>query len=529
MFRLRFAPSPTGHLHVGNARTALFNWLMARRAGGTLILRIEDTDAGRSTLESERAIVDDLRWLGLDWDEGIDKGGVHGPYRQSERLSIYTAHAARLVETGHAYRCFCSAQTLEADRRAALAEGRPPKYAGRCRALDAAGVAQRLAAGERPVIRLRVPVGREVRFDDLVRGLVSVHTDVIGDAVLVRSDGTPAYNFAVVVDDGLMRVTHVVRGEDHISNTPRQILLYEGFGWTPPRFGHLSLVMGPDHTPLSKRHGATSVAEFRQRGYLPEALANYLALIGWGPASSAHEGPHAAPGDAGSRVAPHSGASAPSEEILPLEELARRFRIEDVSHSAGVFDVDKLAWVNRHYLKAAAPDRLVDLSRPYLEAAGWIRGPVGPAAHAWLSRALPSAAASVDRLEQVPDRLRLVFAWDTASVLADTTLAAELHERRPVLEVLAAELTASPRLTDRERFRAMAARIKDRTGAKGRALFHPIRVALTGAASGPELDVLVPAIDTAADLPADDGLAPVMGCRERALAIVGALGPRSEA
>jgi nondiscriminating glutamyl-tRNA synthetase len=493
--RLRFAPSPTGHLHVGNARTALFNWLLARHAGGMLLLRIEDTDAERSTRASEQAIIDDLRWMGLDWDEGIGAGGDCGPYRQSDRHEIYGAHAALLLERRHAYRCFCSPETLEADRQAAKAAGRPPKYVGRCRDVAPEDAARRVEAGEHAVIRLRVPVGREVTFVDLVRGAVTFHTDVIGDPVLVRSDGSPAYNFAVVVDDGLMGITDVVRGEDHISNTPRQILLYEAFGWTPPRFGHLSLVMGPDHTPLSKRHGVTSVAEFKAKGYLPEALVNYLALIGWSPG-----------GD---------------EELLPLDELARRFEISAVSRSAGVFDEDKLAWVNRHYLKAAAPARLVEWSLPFLAAAAQVTGDLTAGARAWLEAVVPAAAASVDRLAQIPERLRVVFDFDAAAALADEALARELGEpgARDVVAALAGELAAAPRVDDREAFRALAGRVKNRTGQKGRTLFHPIRVALTGAAEGPELDLIVPAIDRAADLPEGSGLASVIGCRERAAAM----------
>src|SRR5688572_28303039 len=268
--RVRFAPSPTGHLHVGNARTALFNWLLARHHGGTFILRIEDTDVQRSTRESELAIADDLRWMGLQWDEGIEAGGDVGPYRQSERLDIYADYAHQLTERRLAYHCFCSAEKLDADRKALLAQGLPPKYPGTCRGMLKEEAERRVAAGEQPVIRLRVPTGREVVFRDLVRGPVTFHTEVIGDPVLVRSDGMPAYNYAVVIDDALMKVTHVIRGEDHISNTPRQLLLYEAFGYTPPVFAHLSLVMGPDHAPLSKRHGATSVKEFRDKGYLPE-------------------------------------------------------------------------------------------------------------------------------------------------------------------------------------------------------------------------------------------------------------------
>src|SRR4051812_18837205 len=321
--RVRFAPSPTGKLHVGNARTALFNWLLARGQGGTFVLRIEDTDVERSTAESEAAIIDDIRWLGLDWDEGPDTGGPHGPYRQSERADLYARYAQQLVETGHAYPCFCSREQLEADREQALAGGRPARYAGTCRRLSKEQAAQRIAAGAKPALRFRIPDNHEVRFVDAVRGEVRFHTDVIGDPIIVRGEGVPAYNFAVVVDDALMGITHVVRGEDHISNTPRQILLYEALGFVPPAFAHLALVMGPDHTPLSKRHGATSVAEFRSRGYLPEALVNYLALIGWSPGND--------------------------EELLPMAEMARRFSLEDVGVSAGGVDEEKLGWAKRPY------------------------------------------------------------------------------------------------------------------------------------------------------------------------------------
>jgi glutamyl-tRNA synthetase len=469
---------------VGNARTALFNWLLARHAGGTFVLRIEDTDVERSTRESERSIVADLRWMGLHWDEGVDAGGEAGPYRQSERLSIYAGQAQRLLDDGKAYRCFCSAERLDADRAALLAQGLPPKYVGRCRGIDPEQARARATAGEPAVIRLRVPPDRAVTFRDEVRGPVAFHTDVIGDPVLVRSDGMPAYNFAVVVDDGLMRITHVVRGEDHISNTPRQVLLYEALGWLPPTFAHLALVMGPDHSPLSKRHGATSVAEFRAKGYLPEALVNYLALIGWSP------------GD--------------GEELLPLDEMARRFELSRVAHSAGVFDEDKLAWANRHYLKSCAPTALVDQAVPFLRGRAIVTGELSAAARAWLATFVPSVASSVDRLSQLPDRLQTVFF--PAMVGAD----GPSTDERDVVVALAEELAASDRLIDRETFRAATDRLKRRTGKKGRALLHPIRVALTGVHEGPELDVLVPAIDCAADLAPDSGLAPVVGCRERA-------------
>lgn len=496
--RLRFAPSPTGRLHVGNARTALFNWLLARGHGGTFILRIEDTDAERSTPASEAGILDDLRWLGLDWDEGPDIGGPHGPYRQSERLALYAAHADRLLATGQAYYCFCTAEELERDRARQLAHQLPTKYAGRCRQLLPDDAQRRRAAGEPAAIRFKVPHGREVVFDDRVRGRVAWHTDVIGDFVLVRSEGRPAYNFAVVVDDGLMGVTDVIRGEDHVSNTPRQLLLYEALGYVPPRFAHLALVMGPDHAPLSKRHGATSVGEFRARGYLPEALRNYLALVGWSPG---HD-----------------------DEVLPVDELARRFSVDAVSKSAGVFDVAKLDWMNRTYMKQADPARLGALMTPHLRDAGYLTAPDEEGA-AFLASLTPMVAGAVDRLEEAPARLRFLFVFDAAAALAREDVAAEFGhgDARGVVAALAEALETAGPLTDRDAYRALVARVKEASGQKGRALFHPIRVALTGETGGPELDLAAPAIDRGAALAPSSGLVPIRSCRHRARAFANAL------
>ena len=501
--RVRFAPSPTGHLHVGNARTALFNWLLARGHDGTFILRIEDTDAERSTRESEESILEDLRWLGLEWDEGPDTGGAGGPYRQSERLHLYTSYANELLAGGHAYYCFCAPQKLEADRRAMLAAGRPPRYAGTCRAVSPEEARRRLDAGERAVVRFRVPEHIDVSFQDLVRGEVTFSTDVIGDPVLVRSDGRPAYNFAVVVDDALMEITHVIRGEDHISNTPRQVLLYRALGFGPPRFAHLSLVLGPDHTPLSKRHGATSVAEFRERGYLPEALMNYLALIGWSPRSGGGQTPNDA-------------------ELMPMDELARRFALEDVGHSAGVFDPEKLAWMNRHYMKMASPGRMAAESARFFQVRGFLKRKTD-IAMAYIESILPMAVGSVDRLEEVPDRLAFLFAYDAPAALQRPAVAEVLHEpgAREVIAALPDAIDGP--LMDRDAFRAMANRVKEKTGQKGKALFHPIRVALTGEGGGPELDLAVPAIDRGAQLSAEAGLAKIISTRERAKAFAAAL------
>lgn len=494
--RVRFAPSPTGHLHVGNARTALFNWLLAHGKDGTFILRIEDTDAERSTRESEQGILNDLRWLGLEWDEGPDVGGLHGPYRQSERLHLYASYANELIASGHAYYCFCSAQKLEDDRKSMLDAGLPPRYAGTCRNIPPDEAQKRIDAGEKPVVRFRVPESTDVSFDDLVRGEVTFNTEVISDPVLLRSAGRPAYNFAVVVDDALMEITHVIRGEDHISNTPRQVLLYQALGFAPPEFGHLALVKGPDHTPLSKRHGATSVAEFRARGYLPEALVNYLALIGWSPG-----------GD---------------EELLPVEELARRFAIEDVGHSAGVFDQEKLSWMNRHYMKEAAPARLAAESMRYFLARGYVKRRTDESVE-YVSSILPMAVGSVDRLEEIPDRVRFVFDFDAAAAMGRDEIAHVLREpaAREVIAALAREIEGP--LLDRDAFRVVANRVKSATGQKGKALFHPIRVALTGEGGGPELDLAVPAIDRGATLAPQAGVAKIASSRERADAFARAI------
>jgi len=500
--RLRFAPSPTGQLHVGNARTALFNWLMARGQGGTFIVRIEDTDVERSTRESEQTILDDLHWLGLEWTEGVEAGGEHGPYRQTERLHIYRAHAIELLSSGKAYHCFCSAEQLEADRQDALKSGKPPKYTGRCRGVSREDARKRIENGEAAVIRFRVPDTGSVSFDDIVRGPLSFDIDVIGDFVLLRSNGVPAYNFAVVIDDALMQITHIVRGEDHISNTPRQVLIYQAFGWRPPIFAHVPYVLGPDHAPLSKRHGATSVKEFRDRGYLPEALTNYLALIGWSPGEG--------------------------EELLPLEELARRFRLENVGHSAGVFDPEKLAWVNRHYLKSADHRRLADLALPYLQQAGWISTATS-ADLEFLTQIVPAAAASVDRLEQVPGRLSFLFDYSAERALETPQIREEANGARTVIDALAAELATSGPLLDREAFRAAATRVREKTGQKGKALFHPIRLALTGEAEGLELDLAVPAIELGAALDASSGIRRIPSARERAVQFASALSQQPKA
>ncbi len=304
--RVRFAPSPTGPFHIGGARSALFNWLLARKEGGKFILRIEDTDLERSTRESEENIKEALRWLGIDWDEGVDVGGPYGPYRQTERLGIYREYTDKLLAAGHAYHCYCSEEELEAERQALSAKGETPRYLGRCRSLTDADRARFAAEGRKATVRFKVPENKQIIFTDLVRETVSFESSGIGDFVIVKSDGIPVYNYAVVLDDALMHVTHVIRAEEHLSNTPRQILIYQALGLPLPEFGHISLILGKDRTKMSKRHGATSVEQYKSLGYLSGALVNFLALLGWAP-----EG---------------------EEEIFSREELIQKFSLDRVAN-----------------------------------------------------------------------------------------------------------------------------------------------------------------------------------------------------
>ena len=341
--RVRFAPSPTGMLHVGNARTALYNWLFARHNGGDFLLRIEDTDVERSEVRYEAQLIEDLRWLGLDWNEGPEIGGPYAPYRQSERLAIYQQHTEQLLGEGKAYRCFCTAEELEQERQLALRDHRTQVYSGKCRALTPAEAIDRAAAGETFAVRLAVP-DAPLRFHDIVRGDVEFLSEAVGDFILVRSSGIPVYNYVVTIDDALMHITHVIRGDDHISNTPRQVAIYQAFGWSLPQFAHLSTILGSDRERLSKRHGATSVASFREMGILPQALANYLALLGW-------------------------GAEGGTREIFTREELIAEFKLERVTPSPAVFDWDKLHWLNRQAIKHSPLPELRALAWPYFDGA----------------------------------------------------------------------------------------------------------------------------------------------------------------
>jgi glutamyl-tRNA synthetase/nondiscriminating glutamyl-tRNA synthetase len=466
-------------LHVGNARTALFNWLFARQKDGVMVLRIEDTDVERSEERFESQLLEDLKWLGLDWDEGPDIGGPRAPYRQSDRLDSYREQAERLLREDKAYLCFCSQEELERDRAHALAHQQPPNYSGKCRALDPAESERRRANGEAAAIRLRIP-DHPIRFHDIVHGPVEFSNEVVSDPIIVRSTGMPVYNYVVVVDDALMNITHVIRGDDHLSNTPKQVALYEALGWPVPEFAHLSTILGKDRERLSKRHGATSIANFRETGVLPEALMNYLALLGWAP-------------------------SGGTREIFTPEELKKEFSLERVTPSPAVFDMEKLYWLNRHYIKESPPERIDRLAEPFFRRAGLLPENPDERTQVWLAKVVALLVPSVDKLEQLPERAALIFRYDAAAALAAPDNA-EILGGAKTKEVLAtfAELVegnSSPMTP--ERFKAIMNEVKAKTGAKGKDLFHPVRIVFTGSHSGPEFDKLIPILEEGSllDLP----------------------------
>ena len=490
---MRFAPSPTGHLHVGNARTALFNWLFARRHEGTMLLRIEDTDLERSEARFEDQLIADLRWLGLDWEEGPDVGGGYGPYRQSDRLAIYREHAERLLNEGKAYLCFCTEEDLQKDRERAQAEHRAPIYSGKCRQIDPAQARGKRASGEACAIRLRIPE-HPIRFHDIVHGAVEFSNEVVSDPIILRSTGMPVYNYVVVIDDGLMKITHVIRGDDHLSNTPKQVALYEALGWPVPEFAHLSTILGGDRERLSKRHGATSIANFREMGVLPEALVNYLALLGWAP-----------PGG--------------TREVFSHEELTKEFSLERVTPSPAVFDMEKLYWLNRHYIKESTPERIEKLALPYYALAisrtmaAEVGGksaaeyPWSPDVVKWFGSITRLLSPSVDRLEQLPERATLIFTYDAKAALANSDNAEVMAWpntkaviSRFTVKVMADESAKTGQMTS-ECFKQLVNEVKSETGAKGKELFHPIRIIITGSHSGPEFDKLIPILEEGSRLP----------------------------
>lgn len=456
--KVRFAPSPTGPFHIGGARSALFNWLVARHADGTFLVRIEDTDLKRSTKESEENIKDSLKWLGMNWDEGIDVGGPHGPYRQTERLDLYKKEVQRLLDEGKAYYCYCSAEELEKSRKAQLDAGKTPIYDEHCRHLTEEEKAKYEAEGRKPVVRLKVRKDGVFAFDDMVRGHVEFQAAGVGDFIIMKSDGIPVYNFAVVIDDAFMEVTHVIRAEEHLSNTPRQLAIYEALGYKPPKFGHISLILGEDHKKMSKRHGATSVTEYRNMGYLPEAVVNYLALLGWTPKGE--------------------------QEIFTEEELIKQFSMKRVSSNDAVFDINKLNWINFQYMKKLDADQLYDLIVPFLVKAGYVEESVTEEKKDWLKKVIWFMKDHIYFAGQAAEELKFFF--EDMPALTDEAILSIMKAETSgkLLKAFIEDLKALESFDQAEIKKCFNACMKAQ-GIKGKAAYEPTRIALTGATQGP--------------------------------------------
>lgn len=458
--RVRFAPSPTGPLHIGGARSALFNYLLAQQQGGTFILRSEDTDLERSSRESEQNIMDSLRWLGITWNEGLEAGGEYGPYRQTERLPLYEEYAQRLLDSGQAYYCYCSEEELENERQSLIGKGENPRYLGRCRSLTAKERQELTQAGRKPTIRFRVPDHQTIVVNDLVRGQVNFESDTIGDFVIVKSDGIPTYNYAVVIDDALMKITHVIRGEEHLPNTPRQIMLYEALGLDKPEFAHVSLILGKDRSKMSKRHGATSIVAYQKAGYLPEALNNFLVLLGWSP-----------PGE---------------NEIFNMEELIQAFSLDRVAKSPAVFDLDKLKWLNGYYIRQCPVERLTELAIPFLKEAGLVQDPIDPEQYAWIKLVVEAVRERMDEIAQIVGQVQSLM---NDQVEPENDEAREIlgEEQVPaVLELFKTKLMEAENLNV-DYCKAMLKQLTKETKLGGKKVYMPIRIALTGQMHGPEL------------------------------------------
>ncbi|UKS65456.1 glutamate--tRNA ligase [Rossellomorea marisflavi] len=459
--RVRYAPSPTGHLHIGNARTALFNYLYARSVGGKFIIRIEDTDKKRNIEGGEESQLKYLQWLGIDWDESVDKEGEYGPYRQSERNHIYEQYLNELLESGKAYKCYCTEEELEAEREAQSASGQMPRYSGKCRNLTAEEQEKLAAEGRQPSIRFRVPEGRVFSFNDIVKDEVSFESDGIGDFVIAKKDGTPTYNFAVAVDDYLMKISHVLRGEDHISNTPKQLMVFDALGWQPPVFGHMTLIVNESRKKLSKRDESIIqfIEQYEALGYLPEALFNFIALLGWSPKGE--------------------------DELFSREEFIKIFDPERLSTSSALFDNQKLTWMNNQYMKALDLDQVVALAEPHLIKAGKISGNPTAEEHEWVRRVVGLYQEQMSFGAEIVELSEMFFKDDLEY---DAEAKAVLDEEE-VPEVLRAFLEEIEALENYEaaEIKKSIKNVQKSTGHKGKKLFMPIRVAVTGQTHGPEL------------------------------------------
>ena len=465
-FRARFAPSPTGPIHIGNIRTALFNYLFInnKQDQGSFILRIEDTDFERSSKEYEGYILQELLWLGMDWDEGPDKERDFGPYRQSERLELYQEYGKKLIEKGDAFKCYCTPEELEEQREILKAKGEMPKYIGNCYHLTTEDQEKLEGEGRPFVVRYRVPSNETVVFKDLIKGEISVNTDTIGDFVIIKSDGVPTYNYACVIDDYLMKITHVIRGEDHISNTPKQIILYNSLGLEMPHFAHTSMILGTDRTKLSKRHGDNYIGQYRDKGYLPEAMFNFLALLGWSP-----EG---------------------EEEILTKEEIISQFSLDKVVKSPAVFDIDKLNWMNSVYIKKADNERLLKLAENHFTEAGYIDG-INEGNREKLLNIIGVIKGSLSYLEQIKDKAKIFFGEKVLPLTEEGKTILEMEHIKDLLTAFAVKVRDANTL-EGEFTNDTFKELKNEFGVSGKKLFMPIRVALTGEVHGPDLPLIVP-------------------------------------
>ncbi len=462
--RVRFAPSPTGPFHIGGARSALFNYLVAKHTGGKFVVRIEDTDRKRSTSESEENIKEALKWLGINWDEGIDVGGPDGPYRQTERLEIYKKYTEKLLAEGKAYYCFCTPEELEAEKEEQLKKGETPVYSGKCSHLPKETVEQYLKEGRPYVIRIATPKNETLEVDDLVRGHVTFDSNKVGDFVIVKSDGIPVYNYCVVIDDALMHITHVIRAEEHLSNTPRQIVLYHALGFDVPKFAHVSLILGADKKKMSKRHGATSVQQYRDAGYLPDALVNFLGLLGWTPNSD--------------------------QEIFSRGELIQQFTLDRVAKNPAVFDIEKLNWINFHYMKQLDADQLLAVCLPHLQQVGYASQNPDAAEMQWLKDMVWAMREHVQYGAQIVDAAKVFFTDDFAPENEETAAVLQEETAPAVLTMFHDELAALDEVTA-DTVQPLFKKIQKGLKVKGKFVYMPIRVAVTGVMHGPDLNVIV--------------------------------------
>jgi nondiscriminating glutamyl-tRNA synthetase len=459
--RVRYAPSPTGHLHIGNARTALFNYLFARSQGGKFIIRIEDTDKKRNIEGGEQSQLKYLNWLGMDWDEGVDVGGEYGPYRQSERNDIYKKYYTQMLEEGSAYKCYCTEEELEAEREAQLERGETPKYSGKCRHLTKEDQQHLESEGRKPSIRIIVPEGKVYTFNDMVKGEVSFESEGMGDYVMIKKDGTPTYNFAVSIDDHLMEISHVLRGDDHISNTPKQLVVYDALGWEPPVFGHMTLIVNESRKKLSKRDESIIqfIEQYEELGYLPEALFNFIALLGWSPSGE--------------------------EEIFSKEQFIEIFNADRLSKSPALFDKQKLAWMNNQYIKNAELGDLVKITLPHLIKSGLLPAEMTEEEKAWATNLIAlfqekmSYGAEIVELSDMFFKEEAEYEEEAKEVLAGETVPQVLKAFSEELENLA-EFKS-------EGIKAAMKAVQKSTGQKGKNLFMPIRAAVTGQTHGPDL------------------------------------------